>query len=143
MMKAGISRDFTDLFLLPDYYQQTLATLTIGNKKYPMFWTYSFETYALQFLLKNTLDGCQIDSLIPSGLRRLMEYDKKHNRQCTKTLEVYLEEDRHIANAIKKLYMQRATFLYQLKRILEISELDLENSDIRLELNIVFKLMNL
>ena len=37
--------------------------------------------------------------------------------------------------------MQRATFLYQLKRILEISGLKLEDPKVRLELLIAFEIL--
>lgn len=142
MMKAGISREFSSVLLLRDFYQQTLAALTMGKKKDPMFWTYRFESYALTYLLQNGQSNWCPEALMPSGLRKLMKYDRENNRQFTNSLKIYLREDRHIANTIRKLYMQRATFLYQLKRIQEISGLHLDNPDIRLELLIVFKLLD-
>lgn len=87
-------------------------------------------------------NGHCIEALVPNGLNRLMLYDRKNNRHFTKALQVYLRENMHISDTIKKLYMQRATFLYQLKRIQEISGLKLDDSKIRLELLIVFEIID-
>ena len=43
-----------------------------------------------------------------------------------------------VAKAMKRLYVQRATLLYQLKRIEEISQLDLQDYQTRLYLMIYF-----
>lgn len=46
-----------------------------------------------------------IESLIPSGLAKLMQYDQDNHRNFTEALKVYLRENMHIANTIKKLYL--------------------------------------
>lgn len=142
MMKAGISREFSSLKLIKDFYAQSKAALLLGNQINPMFWSFRYENYALAHLLSNAKQDHCIESLIPTGLMRLMEYDKEKNRHLTNALKVYLQENMHIANTIKKLYLQRATFLYQLKRIQEISELNLKDPNVRLELLIVFALLD-
>lgn len=141
IMKAGISREFRSLELLGDFYKQAGAALAFGEKHDSMFWSYHYENYALIHLLEHAKNGRHIEALIPVGLRRLMDYDEENHRQLTRALRVYLQQNMHIANTIRILYLQRATFLYQLKRIREISELKLEDPDVRLELLIVFELM--
>ena len=107
-----------------------------------MFWMFRYDSYALIDLMKAAQNHHCIESLIPSGLAKLIQYDRDNRRDFTKALKVYLRENMHIANTIKKLYMQRATFLYQLKRILEISELKLDDHRVRLELLIAFEIMD-
>ena len=107
-----------------------------------MFWMFCYDNYALTDLMKSDQNNHCIESLIPAGLAKLIEYDLENHRHFTNALKVYLRENMHIANTIKKLYLQRATFLYQLKRILEISELKLEDHKVRLELLIAFEIMD-
>lgn len=142
MMKAGISRTFDNLSHAKDYYQQSITALSIGEKRDPTFWFYRYERYALLDLLSNAHADRHLESWYPVGLKKLMEYDKLHNRQLVQALRVYLRENMHIANTIRVLYLQRATFLYQLRRIEEISELKLDDPDVRLELLIVFSIMD-
>lgn len=142
MMKAGISRTFDNLSHAKDYYQQSVTALSMGEKRDPTFWFYRYERYALLDLLSNANADRSLESWYPVGLKKLMDYDKAHNRQLVQALRVYLRENMHIANTIRILYLQRATFLYQLRRIEEISELKLDDPDVRLELLIVFSIMD-
>ena len=142
VLKAGVSREFYLVELIGDYYQQAVTAVEIGSRQNPMFWCYYSEDYALAHLLdKGRADRCT-QSLIPSGLQRLMDYDEKKHQRLTHALKVYLRQNMRIADTIRILYMQRATFLYQLKRIQEISGLKLDQPDVRLELLIVFRIMD-
>ncbi len=142
LMKAGISRVFDNLYQLRDYYQQSVTALTIGEQRDPTFWFYRYERYALLDLLQGAQGSRSPESWYPAGLKKLMDYDRAHNRQLVKALRVYLRENMHIANTTRALYLQRATFLYQLRRITEISELRLEDPEVRLELLIVFSILD-
>lgn len=141
MMKVGISREFFSIAETADYYRQALTALRIGNQQDEMFWCYYYEKYALQDLIASAKDGRCLSSVLPAGLQCLMEYDARNNRQFTHTLKIYLRQNMHIAETIRILYMQRATFLYQLKRILEISGLKLDDPKVRLELLIAFEIL--
>lgn len=142
LMKAGVSREFSSLKLVKDFYMQSLTALNLGSKRDPMFWLFRYDNYALTHLMDSARNDQCIEALIPTGLCKLMSYDRENNRHFTNALKVYLQENMHIANTIRKLYLQRATFLYQLKRIQEISGLKLENPKVRLELLIVFEIMD-
>ena len=142
LMKAGISREFSSLNLVRDFYLQTMTALSVGSHQDPMFWIFRYDNYALMDLMKAAQNNHCIESLIPSGLAKLMQYDQDNHRNFTEALKVYLRENMHIANTIKKLYLQRATFLYQLKRIQEISGLKLDDHKVRLELLIAFEIMD-
>lgn len=141
LLKAGVSNEFDDFHNLADYYDQAHAALHIGSKLDETIWCYHYEQYALQYLLDRAAGEHSTRSLCPPGLIKLMEYDKKHQRSLTKALQVFLEQNMNIAKTIRILYLQRATFLYQLQRIREISELDLDDMKVRLELRIVFAIM--
>ena len=68
----------------------------------------------------------------------LIDYDREHNRSYANILKTYLQCNMSVAKAMKRLYVQRATLLYQLKRIDEISQLDLQDYQTRLYLMIYF-----
>ena len=75
------------------------------------------------------------------GLLRLKEYDKQRGRNYCEVLKVYLENNMSIAKTIRILFLQRATFLYQLKRITEISHLNLSDYQTRLHLMLSFQIL--
>lgn len=142
LLKAGISITFRNLWQLSDYYDQAESALYMGSILDPTQWLYRFENYALHHLLLHARGGHCIESLCPTGLQALMKYDEKHNRQYTQSLRVYLEENMSVTAAIRRLFIQRSTFLYQLKRIYEISGLDLDDHKVRFQLLLVFQIMD-
>jgi DNA-binding PucR family transcriptional regulator len=92
-------------------------------------------------LIDRTSEGYDPEILCTSGLLLLREYDEKRSRNYCEVLKTYLENNMNIAKTIRKLYMQRATFLYQLKRITEISQLDLSDYPTRLHLMLSFEIL--
>ncbi len=73
-------------------------------------------------------------------LGELLHYDEKNNSEFTRTLEVYLEENEDVATTIKRLFIHRNTLTYRLKRIEEIMQCSMENSEMRLNFRIAFKM---
>lgn len=141
LLKAGISEEFHNFKNLNEYYLQACDAIRIGSIYDETIWCYRYEQYALKRLILRAAAESNIEALCPQGLHRLMDYDKKHKRQYTKTLKIYLQNNLSVAKTIRHLYLQRATFLYQLKRILKISELDLDDPKVKLHLLIVFEIM--
>lgn len=142
LLKAGISMEFSDLFSLCYYYDQAENALKLGQSIDPTLWYYRYENYAYRHLLKKAAGDATIESICPDSLTRLITYDQKHNRQYTRSLKVYLEQNMSVTKAIRILYIQRSTFIYQLKRIHEISGLNLTQKDIRIHLLLVFQIMD-
>lgn len=141
LLKAGISMIFHQLSQLADYYEQADSALKTGNERNPTYWCHQYEDHALTILLQKARDQAAPDTLIPPGLRALIHYDLQNNRKYTHSLRVYLENDRNIAETCRLLYLHRATFLYHLKRIREITNYNLEDSHLRLYLRVIFEIL--
>ena len=141
ILKVGVSFSFAKITQLRDYYLQAQAALLIGARVNPMIWCYRYEQYELYDFLHLIHTRYHADTLCPEGLCKLIAYDKKHGTEFTKSLKVYLENDTHITRTIRHLYIQRATFMYHLKRIMEISDFKLDDPNLRLELRIIFMML--
>ena len=142
LLKAGVSNTFTSLLDLSEYYRQALVALSIGSKSNEMLWTFRYENYAYRHLLQRASEGSSIEALCPAGLLKLIRYDQKHKRAYTRSLKAYMENQMSVSRTIRQLYLQRATFIYQLKRIKEISGLNLHEKSSQFQLLIVFQIMD-
>ncbi|MCT1902734.1 helix-turn-helix domain-containing protein [Oceanobacillus sojae] len=60
-------------------------------------------------------------------IQRLQKYDERQQSNLLYTLEVYLEHDSNVLQTAKALFIHPNTMNYRLKRIHEISKLDLKN----------------
>lgn len=60
-------------------------------------------------------------------IQRLQEYDSRQQSKLLYTLETFLEHDSNVHRTAKALFIHPNTMNYRLKRIYEISHLDLKN----------------
>ncbi|WP_164215808.1 helix-turn-helix domain-containing protein [Virgibacillus sp. YIM 98842] len=61
-------------------------------------------------------------------VRRLREYDEKNKTALLKTLQYYLQSDSNVYRSAKQLFIHPNTMNYRLKRIKEVSGLDLKDT---------------
>lgn len=141
LLSAGISTTYHDFKNLYYYYQQAIIAGQIGEQKNPTQWYFKFEEYQLDYIIQKCTEKTIPEVLIPDGLKMLMDYDRKKKHNYTETLKLYLEHDRNIADTIRAAYMHRSTFLYQIKRIQEILQMDLEDPKVRLILQLAFEIL--
>lgn len=140
-LKAGISTEFRDFSQLSVYYRQAGIALeyicTPGN----FLWSCSFSECALPYLKQCCTKELPPAAVCHPGLLKLIEYDQKKGRDYSHTLKIYLENNMSIAKTTRQIYVQRATFSYQLKRIQEISGINLADYKERLHLMLSFLIL--
>ncbi|GLO67926.1 MULTISPECIES: PucR family transcriptional regulator [Oceanobacillus] len=62
-------------------------------------------------------------------MERLRSYDNRHQTSLLETLDIYLQCDSNVYRAAKKLFVHPNTMNYRLKRIKEVSGIDLKNAN--------------
>ena len=72
----------------------------------------------------------------------LLRYDKKNNSYLVTSLECYLKKA-SIKEAAEELFIHVRTMKYRLKKVEEILEIDIKNTEVSLELNIAIKINKL
>ena len=137
-LRAGSSPELSDIYEISDRYKQAKAAYMLGARCREAENYFVYEEYGLQDILCIASGQYSLKVMCPEAIRRLMKYDRENDMKLTLTLKTYLRNDRSVAKSIRVLYMQRSTFLYQMRRVMEITELDLEDYDVRLYLQIYF-----
>lgn len=72
----------------------------------------------------------------------LIEYDQKHKTQLVETLNLYFNYNSNVLKASREGYLNPSTMKYRLKRIQEITGLDLKDADVGLQLQLAMRLIN-
>lgn len=92
-----------------------------------------------------SFDGLQgeLAEFCKDTIKPLIEYDKVNNSELIKTLKVYFECDGNMKKISEKMYMHYNTIIYRLQKIKDITGMNLENGDSRLNLQIALKAMDL
>ncbi|MEH6928614.1 PucR family transcriptional regulator, partial [Priestia megaterium] len=70
------------------------------------------------------------------SLKKLTDYDLRHNSNLVETLEVFLNNDNNINEAAKELNVHMNTLSYRLKRISEIGDINLKDVNQKMTLYI-------
>lgn len=141
LYKAGVSALFQDFGGLHAAYLEADAALTLGNTEDNMFWYYDFRDYALDYMLGRCQEELDKTHLCCPGLIRLMEYDASHGTEYTAALRTFVEEKYSVTHTADKLFVHRTTLLKHLKKIDDITNLDLDDWNTRLHLALSFQFL--
>jgi GAF domain-containing protein len=94
-----------------------------------------------KYLLRVSQEGLVRDRHA-DALRRLLEYDRSRQSQLVRTLEEYLRQRGNVSATAQALYVHANTLRQRLRRITELTELDVRTDD-WLMIEIALKLLRL
>lgn len=128
---GGVSPVFSDISELKAMAGMAEAAAEFGDRNTGIFSVFSecAVPYAMDVLKRNVYKGFSHPALLI-----LKEYDRKNHTDLLNTLEVYLTCERNYVRTAERLFIHRNSLLYRLKRIEELTDIDLEDPDVRLYL---------
>ncbi len=125
--KYYISSPFDDITMLPIYRDEVDFLTTLPGKEL------SFQPYRTLYLASSVSSRMREGISSKAKLRSVREYDRKYGTSLLDTLKCYLENLLDSRKTSTSLNIHRNTLLNRLKRIQEISSLDLSDKDDILE----------
>ncbi|MDO4311838.1 MAG: helix-turn-helix domain-containing protein [Eubacteriales bacterium] len=141
-LMAATTRDFQDLSYLAAAYRQASITLKLSAKDISAT-IRSFYDYAFRYIMDCSLTHFTPDEICAPAIQTLLEYDAVHQTELAKTLETYLTTHLNATKSARQLYVHRSSFLSRLDRIIQLTNLNLEDQETRLYLEISFAIKNL
>lgn len=91
------------------------------------------EDVRIESLLREFRDLVTARGDRPAGpVARLIDYDAMHNSQLVETLQAWLDCFGDVRSASAKLFVHPNTFRYRLRRVVEVSGINLDDADARL-----------
>lgn len=123
------SLSFEEITCLNYAYDQMMAIEKFTDIRQKELF-YPFESVAASYLL--TAEGKERKYYaVHPQVRKVWEKADIKGREGLKTLCVYLENNRSMADTARELYLARNTLVYRIRKVLEELELDLEKKDSR------------
>ena len=98
-----------------------------------------FGNSSLFSLLLSTTNRADLHRFCMTWLAELISYDNQQNSDLLDTLKTYFSNNGNTALTAKELKIHRNTLAYRLNRIAEITCLDLDDADVRLNLHLALK----
>ena len=140
-LQIGISNVFSGVeHFAPQYYQACRAMeldkrLGAGNT------VCRYSDYAFFDLLCNAKPPTPLKNFCDPALETLRRYDSKNDTDLFETLGTYLQCGCSIKCTAEKMFLHRNSLAYRLKRIAELTQVDLENSNTRFLLNMSYRIL--
>ncbi|KRQ87599.1 Purine catabolism regulatory protein [Caloramator mitchellensis] len=119
--------------------QKALNAINIINYGNTIF----YDNMGIYKILCNENIKEEVEDFYFLTIHRLEEYDLKKSTEFVKTLKAYFECNGNLKKMSESLFTHYNTILYRLQRIKEITGMDVEKEEDRLNLQIGLKIMNI
>lgn len=138
-VKIGVGRPYKGLENVNKSFSDAIKTIRTGkvitNKDIITFDELGiFKILCQDFLVE------ELEDFYNTTLKPLSDYDEKKSTELVKTLEAYFEYNGNLTRMSEQLYTHYNTILYRINRINEITGMDLNNPNDRLNLEIALKI---
>jgi len=143
IFRAGFSNEFSNILELQNYWKQAEVALRVGLSAASSFWYHRFSDRVTAYLLQQSVAELDPRYVCAPQLLELKKQDEENGTDYFNSLKVYLRNSMNAVQTAKDLFIHRGTMNYRLKRIEELTDLDLTDPDIRLYLEISFKILEM
>ena len=139
----GVSRIVQGIPGLRTAVRQALDAVALREQVSGLDGPYHYEDLGLYRLLIGLRNNEELRHFYGESLGPLEQYDEDHATDLVLTLEAYFRENANASQTARALHVHRNTLAYRLRRIAEITGLDLEDAEARLILQLALKVHNL
>lgn len=142
---VGASNPFSELQDLYYYGQQAKSAAEIGIMQGADEDVSFFHDRFLDFVAMRCLEACPPTTLFPPGYSRLRNYEHEHARSTSlvRFLHSYIEHDFQMKPTVAAEFCSRTTAFEKLRKIKQISGMDLDNPETRAALRIATRAIRL
>ncbi|WP_435240873.1 PucR family transcriptional regulator [Streptomyces cucumeris] len=125
---------------VPRSYQEALRALEVRSRSHPAHGMTFFDDLGLYRILPPGGDHREVDRFVREWLGPLLDYDARHHSALVETLSQYFDCGGHYSEAAAALVIHRSTLRYRLRRIREITGMDLADVESRLNLQVATRM---
>lgn len=137
--KMGIGRIYQDLENVNKSFQDALRAVRIG-KAITNNEIIEFDELGIFKILSQDLLNDELEDFYNTTLKPLVDYDEKKSTELVKTLEIYFKNTGNLTRISEQLFAHYNTVLYRVNRINEITGMNLDDPNHRLNLEIALKI---
>lgn len=141
-VKIGIGRVYENLENVDKSFQDAIRAVRIG-KIITDENVITYDELGIFKILCQDLLTEELEDFYDGTLKTLVKYDEKRSTELVKTLNSYFKNNGNLTRVSEELFTHYNTILYRITRITEITGMDLNNPNDRLNLEIATKIKEL
>lgn len=139
--RVSYSNNFDDLHSLHSYYIQAKIAMDVSTRRYSTRWFHKFSDVVQDYLLSKLTEELDEEFICAPEILRLYSQDRDGQSEYLRTLSVYIKKGMNTVKAAAELFIHRATMIYRLKRIEEITGVELHTLASDLYMHISLEMM--
>jgi purine catabolism regulator len=136
---CGVGRPMRGLEMLRASFNEAEDAVSMCSRFQSQARSTFFGNSSLYGLLLSLKNPTELQRFCATWLTNLIEYDNQQHSELLATLSTYFANNGNTALTAKELKIHRNTLAYRLNRIAEITCLDLDDADVRLNLHLALK----
>lgn len=136
---CGVGRPARGMDALRDSFREAMEAVAVCGQMATVKQATFFGNSSLFGLLLATKSQVELHQFCEKWLSHLISYDEEQHSDLVETLKTYFSNNGNTALTAKELKIHRNTLAYRLNRIAEITCLDLDDADVRLNLHLALK----
>ena len=141
-MYCGVSNPIRGIHEISTGFAQATVALNYIKEEDSSNWFVSFSSCALSYIRECACHEFAPPVLVHPAIQELRQWDKANGTQYYETLRAYLFCERDIPQTSQALIIHRTTLTYRLGKILELTNLNLDDHNLRLYLLLSFHIMD-
>jgi len=142
-ISCGIGRVAKNLQGIPQAYREAQQALEIGRRLFGEGKLHSFARLGVYRLLFHLNGQSELTDFYYETLGPLLTNDQRNDGPLVETLEGFFRSNCNLSETARNLHLHRNSLLYRLGRIEDLLGRSLEDSDLRLNLQIALKIHHL
>ena len=140
--RIGVSLPFHDISTLRSHFQEAVDAFEIGLQLDPENSIFTFEDYGIYVMFRTVADREDLSRYLHPALPKLAAYDADNNTNLEITLHTYLKYSCNTTDTAKALFLHRNSVIYRLRRVEELCDIDLGDTDTRFRLRLSYAISN-
>lgn len=139
---TGLSTPAGSLSEWPTRHEQASKAMKLGQRL-NLNRLVDYQSLGVYQLLSQIEHLPDVQQFCEQSIGPLVDYDERHNSSLVQTIAAYFNHHANVSQTAESLFVHRNTLLYRLDRIQALTELDLNQPDMRLALQLALKLWQL
>jgi PucR family transcriptional regulator, purine catabolism regulatory protein len=140
---VGVGRPGNNLSGWQTGYREALKAYQLGQTIWPERRISFFEDLGVYRLLGSITDESELRCFVEETIGPLLAYDRQKESELLKTLEAYFECRGNLKRVSETMFLHYNTVLYRLSRIAKLTEANLEDPAICLDMQVGIKALKL
>lgn len=140
-LRAGVSDNFTSLIDLQYYYKCARSAYETGVVMQPVETIYAFEVFRIYIYFANAHSSLDTTTYCHKALKIIRSFDDDNGTDLFRTLNVFLTHMGNLKKASETLCIHRNTMRNRIEKIIDLTNLDLEDGNVYFDLVFSFRLL--